>query len=125
MIPIAYSTKYTQINDIYKVSLAVVCLNSNSTNMENTMFKIFLWVWDDADKGKIDGKISEVIHTKNMNYIYAPFMSFILDNSLKTNDYKELCLKICSDFKELNTPFDKNEYINKAIYMIKDIQNSS
>ena len=125
MIPIAYSTKYTKINDIYKVSLAVVCLNSNSTNMENTMFKIFLWVWDDADKGKIDGKISEVIHTKNMNYIYAPFMSFILDNSLKTNDYKELCLKISSDFKELNTPFDKNEYINNAIYMIEDIQNSS
>ena len=125
MIPIAYSTKYTKINDIYKVSLAVVCLNSNSTNMENTMFKIFLWVWDDADKGKIDGKISEVIHTKNMNYIYAPYMSFILDNSLKTNDYKELCLKISSDFKELNTTFDKNDYINKAIYMIEDIQNSS
>ena len=125
MIPIAYSTKYTKINDIYKVSLAVVCLNSNSTNMENTMFKIFLWVWDDADKGKIDGKISEVIHTKNMNYIYAPYMSFILDNSLKTNDYKELCLKISSDFKELNTTFDKNDYINKAIYMIEDIQNNS
>ena len=125
MIPIAYSTKYTKINDIYKVSLAVVCLNSNSTNMENTMFKIFLWVWDDADKGKIDGKISEVIHTKNMNYIYAPFMSFILDNSLKTNDYKELCLKISSDFKELNTTFDKNDYINKAIYMMEDIQNNS
>ena len=125
MIPIAYSTKYTKINDIYKVSLAVVCLNSNSTNMENTMFKIFLWVWDDSDKGKIDGKISEVIHTNNMNYIYAPFMSFILDNSLKTNDYKELCLKISSDFKELNTTFDKNDYINKVIYMIEDIQNNS
>ena len=125
MIPIAYSTKYTKINDIYKVSLAVVCLNSNSTNIKNTMFKIFLWVWDDADKGKIDGKISEVIHTKNMNYIYAPFMSFILDNSLKTNDYKELCLKISSDFKELNTTFDKNDYINKAIYMIEDIQNNN
>ena len=125
MIPIAYSTKYTKINDIYKVSLAVVCLNSNSTNIKNTMFKIFLWVWDDADKGKIDGKISEVIHTKNMNYIYAPYMSFILDNSLKTNDYKELCLKISSDFKELNTTFDKNDYINKAIYMIEDIQNNN
>lgn len=124
MIPIAYSTRYTKINDIYKASLAIVCVNSNSTSIENNMFKIFLWVWDDIDKAKIDGKISEVIHTKNMNYNYAPYMSFILDNSLKTNNYKELCLKISSDFKQLNAPFQQSEYINTAIYMLKDIQNS-
>ena len=60
-----------------------------------------------------------------MNYNYAPYMSFILDNGIKTNDYKELCLKISTDFYELNSSLDRSEYLKKAIYMINDIQNSN